>query len=462
VRPAIVAEKAGIPSVVIAATSFLTLAHELAEAEGMPDLRVAEYPGTLSVNTEAELRENLKNRTFSQIIEALIEPFDKSLVEPDIPDNQETSVFTGTLEEINEFFYIKKWSDGLAIIPPTKERTEEFLKYTSLAGDEDIAVLPPGNLRATPRIIAANAIMAGCRPEHMPILIAAVEAIADPHYDLEQMGTTTALNPFLIINGPIIRQLKLEYGTSLISRGPNTSIGRALGLIIRNIANLRPAEQNMGTFGYIIPFVLAEDEEDSPWEPFHVDQGFDKNTSTVTAGGTSNWGGQIHPSSTEIKGLLRLICRGIVKEVYLSGSARFGHQQMLTVVINPGVAKAIARSGYSKKAVEEHLFHNSRVPIEEVNFDLRYFHSSDFGTTIQESFEMGRDTPRDWIALEPHDTVPVMAYPGLIHIVVCGDLNRNKAMALHGLYSRPTTKEIKLPQNWDNLLAKRGYEIRTA
>ena len=446
VRPAFVAEEAGIPSVAIVATSFLDLVHQLGVAEGVPEQRYAEYPGTFSVESEGLIKERIEKKTFDQIVEALTKPAGKSRMDLDGTSNHEDIRFAGTLEEISESFRNNKLTDGLPIILPTADRVEKFLKYTDRSPDEQVAILPPGNLRATPSNIAANGVMAGCRPEHMPLLMAAVEAISDPHYNLVQLGTTGGINPFLLINGPIIQKLGLVYDIGLVSRGPNPSIGRALGLIIRNIANLRPAEQYMGTFGYIMPFVIAEDEERSPWEPFHVEQGFDRNTSTLTACGTMNWGFQGFPSGNDPEGHLKIICHEIVRNYDLYGPVNHGPLQMMTVLITPSVAEAIARGGYSKEAVNRYLFEHSRVSIGEISFVLKHGYALGGSETIRSLIEKGSGIPKEWGNLGPEDMVPVLAYPGVVRVVVCGDRTRNKVMALHAAYVRPTTKEIRAPR----------------
>ena len=127
-------------------------------------------------------------------------------------------MFTGTLDEVNRYFADYQWSDGMAIIPPTVERVEEFLKYTGYAPHEEIAVLPLANLRATPWNIAVNAVMAGARPEYMPIIIAAVQAIGDPAFRLAVTGGSThSFSTFYWVNGPLARQLGIDYGQGLIA-----------------------------------------------------------------------------------------------------------------------------------------------------------------------------------------------------------------------------------------------------
>ena len=448
VRPAIVAEKAGIPSVAIAATGFLPLARVVGQQEGIPDIRVAEYPGTFSIESTPQMSERLEQGTFRQILDALTGPVAPARESASTGGN-EAGLITGTFREINEYFREWQWTDGLPVMPPTVEEVEAFLQYTDRDPHEEIAILQPGNLRATPFIIAANAIMAGCRAEHMPILIAAVEAIADPDYDLDQLGTTGAINPYLLINGPIVKELGIEFGTALTSRGPNPAIGRALGLIIRNVANFKPALQYMGTFGYITPFVLAEDEAGSPWNPYHVDRGFDRNASTVTAGGTQNWGFQSYPSGTDTEGHLKAICQDIVKRIVLWGPIMHKDSQMMTVLLTPPVAQSLARAGYSKHEVERYFFENSRVSIRDIELILKHGYCCGEGETIRSMIEKESGIPPEWGGLGPDDTVPGLGYPGVLKIAVCGDRTRNKTMALCSSYTKPVTREIRLPAKWN-------------
>jgi hypothetical protein len=163
-------------------------------------------------------------------------------------------VFTGNVDKTTRFFTDKGWADGLAVIPPTVEKVEEFLKYTDLPANEEIAVLSPSGLIATPWNIAVNGVMAGCRPEYMPILIAIVEAIGDPTYPMEILGSTSGVNPFIWINGPVGRQLGIHHGQGLTAWPTNQVIGRALGLIWMNIGGFRLEESRMGSFGYTLPW----------------------------------------------------------------------------------------------------------------------------------------------------------------------------------------------------------------
>ena len=205
----------------------------------------------------------------------------------------------------------------MSITPPTKEKVEEFLKYTDYPPDQEIAVLPVANLRATPWNIAVNGVMAGCRPEHMPILIAAVQAIADPAFRYANNGGSThSFMNFFWVNGPLARQLGIDHGQGLIAHSVNSVIGRAMSLIERNIAGFRIKETQMGSFGKQLSWVLAEDEEAMNklgWEPYHVEKGFAKNANTLSAGNSTLWGRNLIPSTSDPKILMQIMAYGITQ-----------------------------------------------------------------------------------------------------------------------------------------------------
>jgi hypothetical protein len=169
----------GIPSVVVAAPGFELQAKLTGLNNAVPALQVAVYPGAFDTHSDPELEENTKETVFPQVVDLLTKPIkaDETIVKR---TGSRSIVFTGTFDEVNRYFSEQKWCDGLPIVPPTRDRVVEFLKYTDYSPDEEIAVLRVANLRATPWNIAVNGVMAGCRPEFMPLLIAYVKAIGDP------------------------------------------------------------------------------------------------------------------------------------------------------------------------------------------------------------------------------------------------------------------------------------------
>lgn len=464
-RPAVEAEKAGIPSVVIATSGFTTLARLLGKASGVEGLRIAEYPGPMGIDNAVQIKDKFKQQVFSDIIDGLTKQVDsRAGAAAKKSRNPSEIVFTGTLDEVNSFFGDQEWTDGLPIIPPTLERVEQFLEYTNRAPGEQIGVLPSANLKAVPLNIAANAIMAGCKPEHMPLLIAAVEALADEKCNLYNVGSTSGLVPFLIVNGPIVRQLGIEYGGQLISKGPNPAIGRAIGLIVKNIAGFRPGKNYMGTFGYPLVFTLAEDEAATPWEPFHVEQGFDKSANTVTVGVTNNWGPSSEPSTTPDKSAaevaLELLCREIPKKFRLYDFPTIGPKAetvMVTLVLSPPVAKLLADAGYSKRDIKEHVYEHGRMPLREFEWITKYTFPR--GMTVRQKAEAGV-LSKEFLG-EPDDMVRILKSPDIVHIVVCGDPHRNRLMSFEGGHTVPTTKEIELPPDWEHRLKESKRYVST-
>jgi hypothetical protein len=403
-----------------------------------------------------EIRQNIKENLLDQIIDGLTKP----LGSPEQTGKKEAVreagiAHEGTLEEINQFFIEKEWSDGLPIIPPTPERVETFLKFTDQNPDETIAVLPQANLAATPRNIAANAIMAGCRPEHLPLLIAAAEALGEDHYNLNNIGTTWGVYPYLLVNGPIVKQLNIACKGQLICKGPNPALGRALGLMVRNIGGYRPGRNYMGTFGYPLVFAIAENEDENPWEPFHVEHGFTKNTSTITAAATINWGWSPSPYSTADRSAaqvtLEMLSSEVVKKASLGRLAEIGPKgmrNMITFLLSPPVAKSLGDAGYSKQDIREYVYENARVPLRELDWNSRYTHPDLL--SVNEKIEMGI-YPEDY-RVDPDELIRVLPSPDILHIVVCGDPSRNRLMVLWTGYIQPVTKEVKLPSNWDQIL----------
>ena len=453
-RPAADGEKVGIPSVAISVTGFTEVAREAAEAAGIVGLRVAAYPGAVGVHLD-EIRRNVEENLFEQIVDGLTkdEAEDTFGVRKDYDPKE--IVFKGTFEEVNEFFFLNEWSDGLPIVPPTMDTVDRFLEFTDRSPDEKIAILPQANLVATPLNITANAIMAGCRPEHMPLLIAVAEALGDERYNLNNIGTTWGVYSYVLISGPIVRQLDIACEGQLISRGPNPSIGRAVGLIVRNIGGYRPGKNYMGTFGYPLVFAVAENEQGNPWEPFHVAQGFERSTNAVTACATVTWGWPPSPYSTTDKtaaqSALELLSLEVTKKPCLAKLPEIGSEgmrNMIMLLLSPPVAKSLADAGYSKQAIREYVYENARVPLHELDWNSRYAHPE--ALRVQEKVDMGLYS-KEYLG-ESDDMVRVLPSPDIIHIAVCGDPNRNRVMTLWGGYVNPVTKKVTLPANWDRLL----------
>ena len=419
------------------------------------------------------MNRNLEEKTLPLIIEALTKPIEKGRIS-EITQKAREIVFKGTLKEVNDFFFSNWWTDGLPIVPPTLERVEDFLKYTPLSPDQEVAILKPSSIRVTPWNIAVNGVMAGCRPEHMPVLIAAAEAIGDPVYNLEQLGSTGGWNMFFVVNGPLAKRLGIENGVGLVSRGSNTVIGRAMGLIRHNLGGHRPGEVYMGTFGYILPPVFAENEEflqGIGWNPHHVNEGFDRKTSTVSVCGTAKWGYQMYPTASEPEHIAQVLAYDVARAG--SPNHSVGQQEsprlVFTIFMTPGVARVFAEKGYSREQVQAAVWKNARYTLTEVDFESYYGAHEGMRETHRDFLNRGKLPERViekgklpvWlpkVAEEQEATIPVAPGPEQLPIFVCGDPTRNKSMTFYTMYNTLVTKPIKLPENWDELIMHLGCQ----
>ena len=193
------------------------------------------------------------------------------------------------LDAVNRFFAERDWSDGIPVIPPTPAAVERMLKGTRRQPQEVLMVMEPGFGLATVEKIAINAVMAGCQPEQFPVLLAAIDALAQPqmnHRDMQVSGHTEA--PLILVNGPVVKKAGINFGTSAMGPGvvnsANTAIGRALRLCLINIGYCKAGAGDPNFIGLPTKFgmCIAENEEDSPWQPYHMDRGFRRDESAVT------------------------------------------------------------------------------------------------------------------------------------------------------------------------------------
>ncbi len=191
------------------------------------------------------------------------------------------------LEDEAEALHERGWTDGLPVVAPTEARVLRMLEGTDRAPDEVVAVVPPDLVAATVEKVAVNAVMAGCRPEHLPVVLAAVEAACTDEFNVHGLlATTMPVGPVIIVNGPVRGRVGMNSGVNALGQGnrANLTIGRALQLVIRNVGGGRPGEVDRATHGNPgkVSFCFAEDEEGSPWEPLSVERGFPAGASTVT------------------------------------------------------------------------------------------------------------------------------------------------------------------------------------
>jgi hypothetical protein len=261
-------------------------------------------------------------------------------------------------EAIQDFFETQGWSDGLPVIPPTEARVHEMFRYIDYGPRDVIARLEPMEGEATVQRIAANAVLAGCRPEYMPVLIAAVQAIAEPAFSLRAVQTTThPCTVGLIVNGPIRHELAINCANNCFGPGwrANASIGRAMRFILLNIGGGIPGEGDKATHGSPAKFTLCigENEEASPWEPFHVEYGYATEDNTVLALSCEAPHNINDHYGDTAEAILRTVAGSLEAEAtndMIHGTAN------PAIVFGPEHAETVARDGYSKAATREYLW----------------------------------------------------------------------------------------------------------
>ena len=266
------------------------------------------------------------------------------------------------LEAFNAYALEQRWSDGLPLIPPTEARVERMLAGYAGAYEATVARLPVEDADCTVEKIAINAVMAGCKPAYMPLLIAAVQAVAEPTFNLTGIqATTNPVAPLIIVNGPIRQALDINctYGCFGPGWQANATIGRALRLLLINVGGAIPGVRDMAVMGQPGKYTLCvgENEEDSPWPPLHVRRGLPPQQSAVTLVGVSGCFNILGTSRSEA------MLREIAEALGYTGSNdyRFGGQP--TCALNPHHAMALHRGGYSPVQIQAALFELSKKPV---------------------------------------------------------------------------------------------------
>jgi hypothetical protein len=265
---------------------------------------------------------------------------------------------------VSEYFYRRGCTDGLPVVPPTPEAVDRMLAWTDRPRDEVVARLAPRWGLATVEKIAVNAVMAGCRPEYLPVLIAAVEALAAEEFNLYGIQATThPVAPLLIVNGPIARELELNAGHNAFGPGnwANATIGRAIRLILLNVGGATPGELDKATQGQPskYSYCVAENEEANPWGPLHVERGLRPEDSAVTVIGAENPHNiNDHESNTALG-----ICTTIAFSIAQVGSNNAKRRGEPAILFGPEHAATVAGDGWDKRRIREFLFETARSPL---------------------------------------------------------------------------------------------------
>ena len=275
-----------------------------------------------------------------------------------------------TGSDIEEFCHDVDFADPLPVVPPTVERVDRMLSAVGLPPDEIVAHVPPKYAPASVEKIAANAVMAGCRPEYLPVLLPLVRALCDERLDIHGVqGTTHFASPLVVINGPVRRELGFACGSNVFSNTSraNSTIGRALQLVLRNLGGAAPGRIDMSTMGNPgrFSFVIGENEEASPWDPLCTDFGIPagRNAATLYCAEPPRPVSEHKARTAPV--LLRAICP-VLANLW---SHRVCRSAEALVVIGPEHAATLERSGFSKQDVATFLYEHTGIPVSEYDGD---------------------------------------------------------------------------------------------
>ena len=259
--------------------------------------------------------------------------------------------------EAVESYLERGWTDGLPIVPPTPERVSRFLEHAGRSPSEIVGTEPTKGRVITAEKVAINAVMAGCRPEYMPVVMAAVEAISEPQFNLHAVSVSTMGAAILtVVNGPIARELKLNSGVSVFGPGhrANATIGRAIQLVRSNVTGAVTGELDKATLGHAGKYTwcIAEAEDVSPWEPLHVERGLSAEQSAVTvfAGLSPIQAGNHRGDRPEP------VLRSFANAMFASGPGK----AEIVVVLSPEHLGHISSTGWTKAQVKQFLFETTQ------------------------------------------------------------------------------------------------------
>ena len=450
----------GVPTASIIGSGFLKQAEVIVKGLGVP-LGIGVYPGAPMVDSEEALRKKVEESLAPGLLKALTG--DAPVAADTAPEPAPGSVvLSGSYDEIQEHFHRNLWTDGLPVTPPTRERVDAFLQFTDRKADDVLRVIPQEGREASILSIAITGVMAGCRPEYMPVLVAIVDALCDPKYRVEDSGSTPGWEPVVIVNGPIVKELDFNYGQGVmrVGRQANTSIGRFVRLYLRNICGFRipPGAGDKGSIGQTFLVAMAEDEDSATaigWPTYGEDRGFSKGDNVVTVHSvvaiTSPMYSGGDDAETHVQQWADII--GGSFTYWAHTGFKTGLWSPL-IIAGPSIAGVIARQ-WSKDQVRQYLYDNMKVTAAKAT------HYAQMTSTPTFSFENlvkdGILPPAYAQSADPQRLVNVLIKPEMVEILVAGDPGRNQSRAYmsNHVQGPPTSRKVALPKNWSALLAKR-------
>ena len=357
VADAVELERREVPTVTVFSTAFAKAARHQASGRGLKNLHLAQIPHPMHTARPEQVSERAHG-----VVPAIVDRLTRECL--DNSGGEQAAMPTTADGDDQELFFARGWTDGLPVVPPTADKVAWMIAASGRKPDDMVGPIPPRWCTATIEKIAVNAVMAGCRPEYFPVMLAAIDALLDK--DCQLYGIQTATNttaPLIIVNGPIAEELDINARGNMFGQGwrANATIGRAVQLVLRNIGGDIAGETDMATHGQAGKFsaCIAEAEADSPWAPLHVDLGFAATDSTVTVIGASA------PHNVFTYG-----CEtGAEILDHLIGSMLgLGHNNIIfptgpLLILSPEHAATLARDGFNKREIQNAVFERARIPL---------------------------------------------------------------------------------------------------
>lgn len=322
-----------------------------------------------------------------------------------------------------EHFFGKQWSDGLPVVPPTDERLAAMLAATRRDPDELIGLVPPLMAPATVRAIALHAIMAGCKPSYLPIVIGAMECMLDERFNLTLLqATTSAGAPFILVNGPYANEAGLHGGMGCFGPGfrANATIGRALRLMMMNLGGGIPGITALSGFGgpWRYTYCIAENEAESPWASYASTRGFQAGVDVITAipleGPILVW-----DDASEEPERLAVAIADMMSAI---GGGNIYRQADMAVVLSPQHAQVFAGAGMSRADTHRLLIERACRPLREIR---------------RGGIWRGESGAARWpfkVALDDDEApIPAVGDPGDLHLIVAGGPGSPSSLVMHGI-----------------------------
>jgi hypothetical protein len=336
-------------------------------------------------------------------------------------------------DAVYDEFLARGWGDGLPVIAPTHQRVDTMLEHWGREPDEVLLTVPPSNAELTCRGLAVNAVMAGCKGMYLPYVEAALLAMTDEGYNLATVQTTTGpISPLVLVNGPGATAVGMNRATGAMGSGnrANATIGRAVRLVLANVGDAQPWSFDRASSGLPTKYswCVAENEDASPWEPFHTTRGYPNDADVVTVVGGH---GPITVSdSGDVPGE-QVLAAFAAAPATVGTNLWFQRRGQLLLLMAPDLASRVARDGYDRPAVQRYVFEHARLSAGQLRRSGSYAPSS---------------WPEEYVRCGDHQLIPIVESPDDILVVVVGGPGPYAhVVPTHGICGRSSSREVVWP-----------------